>query len=125
MLELIAAAPEPKSPPPRRKRDRRRTLTKVDLRSRLGKRISELTILFSAALGVDSSPFRQLKIERAAQLSALAELARGDHMRGKPTGDIVRLERAAAAAVRSLGELEPKPRPPTLTEILAQPRSPQ
>jgi hypothetical protein len=96
-MELItASAPEPKSPPPRRRRDRRRTLTRIDQRSRLGKRIRELTNLFSAALGVDPSPFRKLKIERAAQLSALAELARGDHMRGKPTSDIVRLERAAA-----------------------------
>jgi hypothetical protein len=125
MMELITAAPEPKSPPPRRKRDRRRTLTRIDQRSRLGKRIRELTILFSGALGVDPSPFRKLKIERAAQLSALAELARGDHMRGKPMGDIVRLERAAASAVRALGELEAKPRAPTLAQVLSQPRAPQ
>jgi hypothetical protein len=122
MLELITAAPEPKSPPPRRKRDRRRTLTRIDRRSRLGKRIDELTILFAGALGGELSPVRKLRIERAAQLSALAEQARGDHMRNEGTSDIVRLERAAAAAVRALGDLEPKPRGPTLAELLAQPR---
>ena len=95
MLELITAAPEPKSPPPRRKRDRRRTLTRIDRRSRLGKRIDELTILFAGALGGELSPVRKLRIERAAQLSALAEQARGDHMRNEGTSDIVRLERAA------------------------------
>jgi hypothetical protein len=125
MLELNSAVQEPKPQPPRRKRDRRRTLTRIDQRSRLGKRIRELTILFAGALGGELSPFRKLKIEQAAQLSAIAELARGDHMRGKPTGDIVRLERAAAAAVRSLGELEAKPKQPTLAEVLAQPRAPQ
>ena len=122
MLELITAAPEPKSPPPRRKRDRRRTLTRIDRRSRLGKRIDELTILFAGALGGELSPVRKLSIERAAQLSALAEQARGDHMRNQGTSDIVRLERAAAAALRALGDLEPKPRGPTLAELLAQPR---
>jgi hypothetical protein len=122
MLELITAAPEPKSPPPRRKRDRRRTLTRIDRRSRLGKRIDELTILFAGALGGELSPVRKLRIERAAQLSALAEQARGDHMRNEGTSDIVRLERAAAAAVRALGDLEAKPKTPTLAELLASPR---
>jgi hypothetical protein len=122
MLELITAAPEPKSPPPRRKRDRRRTLTRIDRRSRLGKRIDELTILFAGALGGELSPVRKLRIERAAQLSALAEQARGDHMRNEGTSDIVRLERAAAAAIRALGDLEAKTRGPTLAEVLAQPR---
>jgi hypothetical protein len=115
--------PTPTPTPPRRKRDRRRTLTRIDQRSRLGKRIAELKLLFSGALGGDPSPVRELKIERAAQLSALAEQARGDILRGgKGTGDIVRLERAAAAAVRGLGELEPKPRRQTLAEALASPQ---
>jgi hypothetical protein len=117
-MELIAASAAPSPMPPRRKRDRRRTLTKIDQRSRLGKRIRELTVLFSGALGGDPSSILKLKIDQAAQLSAIAELARGDHMRGKPTGDIVRLERAAASAVRALGDLEAKPRPKTLAEVL-------
>jgi hypothetical protein len=79
--------------------------------------------VFAGALGGDRgelSPVRKLKIEHVAQLSALAEQARGDIMRGgKGTGDIVRLERAAAAAVRALGELEPKPRAKSLLAQLA------
>jgi hypothetical protein len=125
--ELIIAASEPQ--PPRRKRDRRRSLTRIDMRSRLGKRIAELSLVFAGALGGsrgELSAVRKLKIEQAAQLMALAEQARGEIMRGvKGTSDIVRLERAAAAAVRALGELEPRPKPPTLAEILSQPRSPQ
>ena len=46
-------------------------------------------------------------------------------MRGRPTGDLVRLERAAASAVGAMGDLEPKPRPPTLAEkSCASPRRP-
>jgi hypothetical protein len=122
--ELISAVPEPQ-PPRRRKRVRRRTLTRIDMRGRLGKRIRELEILFSGASGGDRgelSPVRKLKIEHAARLSALAEQALGDHLRGIGTSDLVRLERAAASAVRALGELEPKPKPPSLAEVLASHR---
>jgi len=125
--ELITAPPEPKPelitaprPKPRRKRDRRRTLTQIDMRSRLGKRIAELKNLFTAATGNDPSPVLRMRIKLAAELSALAEQARGNLMRGERAGDVLRLERAAASAVRGLGELERKPKPPTLAEVLAQ-----
>jgi hypothetical protein len=81
----------------------------------------------SSALGGDRcelSPVKKLKIVHAAQLTALSEQALGDHMRGMGTQDLVRLERAAAAAVRSLGELEAKPKARSLAEVLAQPRAP-
>jgi hypothetical protein len=92
------------------KRDRRLTLTKIDRRGRLGKRVAELTAMFAAAVGGEQTPMRKLKVERAAQLTAIAELARGDFMRdGKGTlDDIVRLERKADHAVRSLGISEAK-----------------
>ena len=48
---------------------------------------------------------RRLKVEKAAQLTAIAELARGDFMRNA-TGslsDIILAERRAAAAARALG----------------------
>jgi hypothetical protein len=132
MQELITASASPAPTPPRRKRDRRRTLTKIDMRSRLGRRITELSIVFTGALGGsrgELTPIKKLKIEQAAQLSALAEQARGEIMRGVKglagSGDIVRLERAAAAAVRALGDLEPRPRAKTLAEVLAQPRATQ
>jgi hypothetical protein len=81
MFELSASTtpqPTPSPTPPRRKRDRRRTLTKIDMRSRLGKRIAELTTLYSAALGGDRgelSPVRKFRIVHAAQLTALSEQA--------------------------------------------------
>jgi hypothetical protein len=87
------------------KRDRRLTLTKIDRRGRLGKRIAELTAMFAAAVGGELTPMRKLRVDKAAQLTAIAELSRGDYMRdGKGTlDDIVRLERKADQAVRALG----------------------
>jgi hypothetical protein len=86
------------------KRDRRRRLTKVDRRSQLGKRIVELTAMFTAAVGGELTPMRKLAVDKAAQLTAIAEKARGDFMReGLGTlDDIVRLERKADQAVRAL-----------------------
>ena len=70
------------------KRDRRLTLTKIDKRGRLGKRVAELTAMFTAAVGCEQTPMRKMKVDKAAQLTALSELARGDFMRdGKGTLD--------------------------------------
>ena len=78
---------------PSPRRSRARKLTTVNRSTRLGKRIVELT-------------------------------ARGDFMRdGVGTlDDIVRHERKADQAVRALTEIEEKPRPPTLAELMASPR---
>jgi hypothetical protein len=105
---VAGAATRPVAP----KRDRRLTLTKIDRRGRLGKRVAELTGMFAAAVGGEQTPMRKLKVEKAAQLTALAELARGDFMRdGKGTlDDIVRLERKSDQAVRSLGLTDAKPK---------------
>jgi len=80
------------------KRIRRRTLTRVDKRTSVARRITELRALFTAALagaGLELSPLRQLKIEQAAQAMAVAELARGKYMRdgagdldGAPSGPL-------------------------------------
>jgi hypothetical protein len=105
------------------KRDRRLTLTKIDKRGRLGKRVAELTAMFASAAGGEVTPMRRLKVEKAAQLTAIAELARGDFMRdGKGTlDDLVRLERKADQAVRALGIDEARGRPKlTVQEYLAQ-----
>jgi hypothetical protein len=95
-----------------RKRDRKLTLTKVDKRGRFGKRVAELKAIFIAALGDEAglSAMKRLRVEKAAQLTAIAELARGDFMRdGTGTlDDIVRCERKAEQAVRSLGISEAK-----------------
>ena len=52
------------------KRDRRLTLTRIDKRGRLGKRITELTAIFAAAVGGELTPMHRLKIQRAAELGA-------------------------------------------------------
>ena len=94
------------------KRVRRFTLTMVDKRGRLGKRIAELGEVFSAAVSGEQTPMRKLKVEKAAQLTAIAELARGAYMRDAQgtLDDIVRLERKADQAVRALGIREAKPK---------------
>ena len=105
------------------RRSRKRTLTTVDRRTRIWKRIAELTALFTAAMGgVEATPIRRMKIERAAQLTALAEIARGRFMRnGDGTlDDIVRLERKADGAVRALGIVENKPKPTSIADIVAR-----
>src|ERR1700677_96190 len=103
------------------KRDRRLTLTRIDRRGRLGKRIAELAAMFAVAVGGELTPMRKLKVDKAAQLTAIAELARGDFMRdGKGTlDDIVRLERKADQAIRALGLTEAKPKDPTLLDRFA------
>jgi hypothetical protein len=90
------------------RRSRAIVLTHVDRRSPLGRRIKELTAIYTAALGSsDLSEIKRLKVDEAAQLKAMAEKARGDWMRdgeASPTlEDIVRLERKASAAERDLG----------------------
>jgi hypothetical protein len=98
---------------PAPKRDRRRRLTKIDKRLPLGKRIVELTTMFTAAIGGELTPMRRLAIEKAAQLTALAEQVRGTFMRDAvgTLDDIVRLERKADQVVRSLGLTETKRKP--------------
>ncbi len=93
------------------KRSRAKLLTKVDRRSQLGKRIAELTAMFTAAVG-ELTPMRRLAVEKSAQLTAIAEQARGAFMRDAvgTLDDIVRLERKADQAVRALGINETKPR---------------
>jgi hypothetical protein len=108
------------------KRDRRLTLTRIDKRGRLGKRIAELKAIFIAALGdgAELSAMKRLRVEEAAQLKALAEQTRGDFMRdGRGTlDDIVRCERKADQAVRALGLSEAERRPPSpLAAHFAQP----
>jgi hypothetical protein len=112
---------------PKVRRSRAIVLTRVDRRTALGKRIAELTAIYTAALGsADAlSPMKRIKIEEAAQLKALAERARGDYLRAG-TGsldDIVRIERKASAAERALGIVEKLPPKPTIHDIAARHRA--
>jgi hypothetical protein len=96
------------------KRDRRRRLTKVDRRSALGRRIAELSTLFTSATGWEEiTPLRRFKIAAAAELTAVAEKARGQYLRDGDISadDCVRMERRADAAVRALRLREESPKP--------------
>jgi len=90
------------------KRDRRLSLTKIDRRGRLGRRVAELTGIFmrvEKAAG-EVTPLKLECIREAAQLKALAEAERGSWMRGESKcslDELIRLERFAAAAVEELG----------------------
>lgn len=108
------------------RRSRAIVLTRVDRRTALGKRIAELTAIYTAAIGSDDalSEMKRLRIGEAAQLKALAERARGDYLRdgSGSLDDVVRIERKASAAEHSLGIVEPPPRDktPSLQEYLAR-----
>jgi hypothetical protein len=105
------------------KRDRRRTLTRIDKRGRVGKRVARLVELFEAAFPAEAlTPLKREQIASAAGLQALAEEARGKWMRGE-SGDsldeIMRAERVAMSKVRGLGIGDEKPRAPSLLARLA------
>jgi len=100
-------------------------LAVVDKRKRLGRRVEELRSIYLAALGGPAliSPMKATKVDAAAQLVAIAEAARGAFLNDcqGSLDDIVRIERKADAAVRSLGIVDAKPAPgPTLAEHLAR-----
>ncbi len=99
--------------PSKARGSRLQTLTRVDKRTALGRRIIELKRLFSSALastGVEISPFRTLKVDAAAYALAVAEHVRGRYMRdgGGDLDDLIRAERRADSLVKKLG-LPPDP----------------
>ena len=78
---------------------------KFDRRSRIGRRSDALFKSFTAQLGSDVPPELAVKVVSACELTALAEQYRAAFVRGEatvPLDDLVRLERLAHAAVRSL-----------------------
>jgi hypothetical protein len=108
---------------PAPKRERRQLLTKIDGRLPLGKRIKRLVSLFEAAFPAEALvPLKKEQIATAAQLQAMAEEERGKWMRGEARCDLdelVRLDRRASQAVRSLGIEETRDRQVTLADYLA------
>ena len=108
---------------PTPKRDRRRTLTKIDKRLPLGKRIAELMALYASAFPAgELTPLRLERIANASQLQALAEQERGAWMRGEARcnlDELIRAERRAASAVKALGIVEAKPKAESLLARMA------
>jgi hypothetical protein len=108
----------------RPRRSRAKRLTFVNRSTRLGKRIDELRALFESAFPAgELTPLKREQIGEAAQKKALAEGVRGAWMRGEAKCDLdelVRLERAAVAAVKALGIAEEaRAKPPTIADYLA------
>lgn len=101
----VVPTPRPQRATVGPKRDRRLKLTKIDRRGRLGKRVAELTAMFAAAVGGELTAMRRMKVERAAEMTAISELARGDFMRDGSGNleNILLAERRAAAACRAVG----------------------
>jgi len=88
----------------------------MDKRTFVWRRIVELQELFTAAVIGDAggahdelTPLRKLRIEQAAQATAVAEMARGKFMRnGGDLSDLATVERRADLAIKRLG-LQDKP----------------
>jgi hypothetical protein len=97
----VAHKPAPSTP----KVSRRRTLTQIDKRGRMGKRIGELIRMFNEASSGAATPLRQLKIQSAAELLAVAEMARGALIRGESgnLSEVTAAENRAASACRAIG----------------------
>jgi hypothetical protein len=78
----------------------------LDQRTRAATRARKLAAEFEAELGGDLTTAMHIAIERAAALTVVAEDARARRLAGDLTitlDDLVRTDRAAAAAVRALG----------------------
>jgi hypothetical protein len=75
-------------------------------------------------LADEVAPALAVKIAAAAELVALAEQYRGQFMRGEskvPLDDLIRLERLASSAVRSLGlQQRAQPQTPSLADYLRE-----
>jgi hypothetical protein len=98
-------APDLAPAPKRVQYYRRRTLTQIDKRGRMGKRIGELVQMFNDAGSGPPTPLRQLKIQSAAELLAIAEQARGALIRGESgnLSEVTAAENRAASACRAIG----------------------
>jgi hypothetical protein len=88
----------------RRRQARYRNAAEIDGRTRAGRRTKELTRQFETAIGGALTDAQKLAIHRAAVLTAVAEDTRMRRLAGEgiPLDDLVRIDRLAAQAVRSL-----------------------
>ena len=93
------------SKPPKRRRSRIRTHSRIDKRTRLGKRIAELRDAFRTAVGAaDATPLLPMRIERAAALTAMAEAERLKFLRdGMGLERVMWLEGKSDTAIAALG----------------------
>jgi hypothetical protein len=77
----------------------------IDFKSRAGRRVKQLTGIYSSALGPGLSDVQRTDVQRAARLMAISEDAQLRRLRGDPVDldELVRCDSTARRAVRDLG----------------------
>lgn len=121
MLENRAEIPA-QSPPPARGKQRLCTLESLDGRTVAARRARELATCFETELGGNVTASQRIAVERAAALVAIAEDARARRLAGEPDvslEDLVRIDNAAARAVKALGIKAAAPKVPSIREYIA------
>src|SRR5262245_17286350 len=101
----IAAEMNTRSAPVKRPAKGVVPLFTVDGRTRLGRRVAELEAIFAEALGNKLTDVQVQQVRQAAQLNCIAEVAAERYLRGSDLvtlDDLVRVQRAAALALRRL-----------------------
>jgi hypothetical protein len=122
-MMLINSAEIPSaSPPTARGKQRLCTIESLDGRTIAARRARELAQGFQAELGVALTATQRLAVERAAVLVALAEDTKARRLAGDigiSLDDVVRVDNAAARAVKALG-IKPgaAPKPPSIHEYV-------
>jgi hypothetical protein len=114
-------------PTPKRRRKHRKPRKPFDGRKKICRRVKQLTLTFRErlAVGDDPDPLLLARIDRAAQLQALAEQLSARALREDPavtSDDLVRLTRWADLAMRRLDIIGKRKEPAQMgvTAYLAQ-----
>jgi hypothetical protein len=96
------------------------TVADLDGRTRAVRRAKQLVASFTAAVGGKVESHQLVAIQRAAELTAIAEQNRALHLAGHRTvDDVVRADGAAARAVTALRLPVVKPKRLSIAEALA------
>jgi len=125
----VESATVARTAPAKPKPNKRRARVSIDKRYAIGRRYKQLAALYCERVGLDveRDPVLLAAVEKAAQLTALAEAAAARALRADPKvtlDDVVRLTRLADLAVRRLNlpSAASKP-PPSLAEYLVSNRT--
>jgi hypothetical protein len=105
-VDVAVMDAQPADAVPRKRRRRAPSIARVDRRTKLARRVRDLATSYTHFFGNDAglTPILRADILRAAELTALAEAARGAALRAGTVDieSLARLEGAADRAVRRL-----------------------
>jgi hypothetical protein len=104
-----------------KRRKKKPTMPHLDGRTRQARRIKAITESFVSALGGVIDDASMVRVRRAAELIAVAEIARAHTLTGKKVdmSKLIRAENLAARAMRELGFDKPRRAVPDLRSYLA------